>query len=86
MIEGKKYYLPGEACDVLCHHWFYEAGATPRPDKELVEKFNICRERGVNLLLDVGPDRHGLIPREQQAALMRLRKNVGLQRTAHCNP
>jgi alpha-L-fucosidase len=77
-IEGKRYYMPGEACDVLCHHWFYEEGDTPRSDQELVEKFNICRERGVNLLLDVGPNKHGLIPRDQQAALMRLRKNVRL--------
>jgi len=36
------------------------------------------RKRGVNLLLDVPPDKHGLIPDESRAALMRLRKNANL--------
>ncbi len=77
-IEGKRYYLPAEACDVLCQHWFYQEGDTPRPEAELAEKFNICRDRGVNFLLDVAPDRHGRVPRDQQEALLRLRRNVNL--------
>ena len=33
---------------------------------------------GANLLLDVPPDNHGLIPDETVAALMRLRKNANI--------
>jgi hypothetical protein len=36
----------------------------------------ICQARKVNLLLDVPPDRHGVIPQPTVDALMRLRKNV----------
>lgn len=32
--------------------------------------------RGTNFLLDVGPDKHGLIPEKHQGALKRLRKNL----------
>jgi alpha-L-fucosidase len=32
----------------------------------------------VNLLLDVPPDKHGLIPEETVQALLRLRKNAAL--------
>lgn len=32
--------------------------------------------RGANLLLDIGPDKHGLIPERFAAALRRLRKNL----------
>jgi alpha-L-fucosidase len=77
-IEGKQYYLPGEACDVLCQHWFFEEGDTPRSEQDLAEKFNRCRAAGVNLLLDVAPNRHGLIPADQQAALKRLRRDAGI--------
>jgi alpha-L-fucosidase len=34
--------------------------------------------RGTNLLLDVGPDKHGLIPNKYLGALQRLRKNLNL--------
>jgi alpha-L-fucosidase len=32
--------------------------------------------RGANLLLDVGPDKHGLIPEKYVGALQRLRANL----------
>jgi alpha-L-fucosidase len=53
-------------------------GDLPRPDKELVEQFEACRARGVNLLLNVPPDKHGLIPDYYVQALQRLRKNAGI--------
>jgi alpha-L-fucosidase len=77
-IEGKRYYLPGEMCDTIGKEWFYHPGDRPRPDQELVTMLLECRKRGANLLLDVPPDRHGLIPEESRAALMRLRKNANL--------
>lgn len=77
-IEGRRYYLPGEVCDTLGKDWFYTESDRPRPEKELAALFRECRKRGVNLLLDVGPDRRGLITDECRDALFRLRKTAGL--------
>ncbi|MBI1940193.1 MAG: alpha-L-fucosidase [Acidobacteria bacterium] len=77
-IEGKRYYLPGEVCDPIGKEWFYVEGDHPRPDDELLTLLAGTRKRGANLLLDLGPDRHGLITGECRDALLRLRKNVGL--------
>jgi alpha-L-fucosidase len=77
-IEGREYYLPGEVCDVIGTHWFFMPDEKPRPDKELFELYHGCRSRGVNLLLNVPPNRHGLIPPEAVAALGRLAKNANL--------
>ena len=77
-IEGKRYYLPGEFCNTIGENWFYVEGDHPRPDQELLTMLLESRKRGVNFLLDVPPDKHGLIPDESRAALMRLRKNANL--------
>lgn len=77
-IEGKRYYMPGELCDPIGKKWFYVPDDFPRPDDELLELFNVCRERGVNFLLDVPPDKHGVIPKFHVDALMRLRRNAGI--------
>ncbi|MGD0922118.1 MAG: alpha-L-fucosidase [Terriglobia bacterium] len=77
-IEGKRYYLPGEVNDPIGKEWFYVEGDRPRPDDELLKILTESRRRGANLLLDVGPNKHGLISDEYRAALMRLRKNAGL--------
>lgn len=75
-FEGKRYYLPGEVCDTIAKNWFYIKGENPRPDEELLELFTQTRKRGVNLLLDVPPNKHGLIPNESRDALMRLRTSA----------
>ena len=75
-IEGKNYYLPAEVSDPIGKEWFWVAGDKPRSDEVLLKQFNACRAGGANLLLDVPPDRHGLIPDESVAALIRLRKNA----------
>jgi alpha-L-fucosidase len=77
-IEGKRYYLAGEVCDTVTQNWFWVEGDRPRPDEELASLLLESRRRGANLLLDVGPDKHGLVPVEQCDALIRLRKNAGL--------
>jgi len=77
-IEGRRCYLPGEVCDTLGQEWFWTEADRPRGDEELAGIYRECRRRGVNLLLDVGPDRRGLIPEESRRALERLRKNAGL--------
>lgn len=77
-IEGQRYYIPGEVCDTIGKDWFYVEGDRPRPDEELATLFLESRRRGANLLLDVGPDKHGLIPHYYRDGLFRLRKNVKL--------
>jgi alpha-L-fucosidase len=76
-IEGKEYYMPGEVCDPIGKEWFYVEGDLPRADESLLQQYRACRERGVNLLLDVPPDKHGRIPESSVEALMRLAKNAG---------
>jgi alpha-L-fucosidase len=75
-ILGRRYHLPGEVCDTVNKRWFWTEGDRPRSDGELLGLYTIARARGCNLLLDAGPDRHGLIPPEQVAALLRLRANL----------
>lgn len=75
-IEGCQYYMPGEVCDPIGKEWFYCDGDAPRSDAELLGMYLICRTRNTNLLLDVPPDRHGLIPQMHIDALLRLRSNL----------
>ncbi len=75
-FAGQPYYLPGEVCDTVNPHWFWVEGDKPKSDIELLGQALLCRSRGCNQLLDVGPDRHGLIPADQIGALQRLRKNL----------
>jgi alpha-L-fucosidase len=75
-IEGKRYYLPGEVCDPIGHEWFYVEGDQPRSDAEILGMYLVTRARGANLLLDVGPDTHGLLSEYNVEALQRLRANI----------
>ena len=75
-FAGKRYYLPGEVADTVNPHWFWIEGDKPKSDTELLGQALLCRSRGCNHLLNVGPDRHGLIPADQVGALHRLRKNL----------
>jgi alpha-L-fucosidase len=77
-IEGKKYYMPGEVCDPIGREWFFTEDDVPRSDEELLGMYLVSVSRGTNLLLDVGPDKHGLIPEKYIGALQRLRKNLDL--------
>ncbi|HSW47094.1 MAG TPA: alpha-L-fucosidase [Phycisphaerae bacterium] len=75
-IEGKAYYMPGEVCDPIGKHWFWVPNDPPRPDEELRDQYLSCKQRGVNLLLDVPPDKHGVIPEEHVQALTRLGRHA----------
>ena len=74
--DVRDYYLPGEVCDPIGYEWFWVEGDRLRSDRELLGMRLISRERGANLLLDVPPDRHGVIPQATVDALMRLRENT----------
>jgi alpha-L-fucosidase len=75
-LEGERIFVPAEVCDTIGQEWFWVEGDAPRSDEELLGMYLVSRSRGANLLLDVPPDRHGLIPSETVAALMRLRANI----------
>ena len=75
-IEGRNYYMPGEVCDPIGREWFFTESDRPRSDAELLGMYLTSTSRGTNFLLDVGPDRHGLIPKKYLDALMRLRGNL----------
>lgn len=75
-IEGKSYYMPGEVCDPIGRDWFFSENDRPRSDAELLGMYLVSVSRGTNLLLDVGPDKHGLIPKHYVDALNRLRINI----------
>jgi alpha-L-fucosidase len=74
--DAKDYYVPGEACDPIGYEWFAIKDDRPRSDAELLGIRLICRERGVNLLLNVPPGRSGVIEEHYVASLARLAKNV----------
>jgi alpha-L-fucosidase len=48
----------------------------PKSDAELLGTALLCRARNMNLLLDIAPDFHGVVPQEQVHALMRLKQNL----------
>lgn len=77
-IEGKEYYIPGEHCDPIGKEWFHVPGDLPRPDSELVKQYELTRASGVNFLLNVPPNKNGLIPKEYINSLTRLRKNANI--------
>lgn len=77
-IEGAEYYMPGEICDPIGKNWFYVEGDTPRPVPELAQQLVSARKSGVNMLLDVPPDVHGVIPEMHVKALNAMRKEAGL--------
>jgi alpha-L-fucosidase len=75
-IEGEKYYIPAEVCDPICKQWFYVEGDKPRLDAELLGMYLISRSRNANLLLDIGPDKSGVIPQNVVDSLYRLKENI----------
>jgi len=78
VVRDQNYYVPGEVCDPIGKEWFFKENDPPRSDDELLRMYTHCRKTGVNLLLNVPPDTHGLIPDEYIQALTRLRKNAGI--------
>lgn len=76
-ITGSSYYLPGEFCQPIGKEWFHVEGDRPRGLGELEEEFRWCQRNRVNYLLDVPPDKRGLIPEASVAALSSLRAKLG---------
>ena len=77
-IEGKEYHIPGEVCHYIGHSWFHEGDDTTQSDADLLKLAEGCKSGGANLLLNVPPNKHGLIPAEYTRALDRLRSSLRL--------
>lgn len=75
-VEGKDYYVPVEVCEPAGQAWFHEPDDQPRSDMELLGLYCLIRARGGNLLLNVGPDKRGLIPSRFRKSLFRLRRSL----------
>jgi alpha-L-fucosidase len=76
--------LPAEVCDTVQtdQRWFWRAVTKPsdlQPAAEMAERLRVCNARRANYLLNVPPDRDGLI---SGAHLQRLREVAALARAA----
>lgn len=68
--------MPGEVCNPIGAEWYFTEDGTPRSDEELLGMYLVSLSRGANFLLDVGPDKHGIIPQKSVTALQRPRANI----------
>lgn len=75
-IQGKEYYVATECCATIGQNWFNTPDDAPRSEKELAELYAGCRKHGINLLLNVPPDKHGLIQDAYIQALARLKETT----------
>ncbi len=75
-INDKEYYLPGEFCQPIGKQWFFTDGDLSRPTGELLDEYRFCRKNEINYLLDVPPDKSGLLPEDSVKKLMELSKKV----------
>jgi alpha-L-fucosidase len=73
VFQKETYYLPMEVCDKLSQHWFWFPDDPLRDVRSLYRLYRDSTARGANLLLDVAPDRRGLIPDASVERLMELK-------------
>ncbi len=78
--EAVDYYIPAEVVDPIGYEWFHEDGDLPRSDDELLGMYLVTRARGANFLLNVPPNRSGMIPACHVDALNRLRRQIDLRK------
>ena len=60
--EGNR--IPAEVCDKISRTWFWNIGDKAehvRDAREIIKMLKLCNERNANYLLNVPPDRNGLI-------------------------
>lgn len=69
-------FIPGEVCDTLGREWFHLDEDILRSAEELIGMRLICRERRANLLLNVPPDRRGLIPEPSIRLLEKIQRGL----------
>lgn len=76
---GEAWFLPAE-CDLMIRdeNWFYQEydTETVKSPEELVSLYYYSVGRGANMLLNIGPDRRGLIPEPDTAAVVGMREEL----------
>jgi|GEM_PF-185786 len=68
-IPNKPMPGPWEVCFTIGRHWGYVAEEPVKDGSEIINMLVETRAKGGNLLLNVSPDSHGIIPSEQEARL-----------------
>jgi alpha-L-fucosidase len=71
-MRGRSFYVPMEFSETVGQAWFGLEGDPPKTVRTLYRLYRQARERGANLLLDVGPDRTGRLPQEYVERLLEL--------------
>lgn len=72
-------FLPAECdCRMRLENWFYSDGDvhTVKTVDELMGLYYYSVGRGANLLLNIGPDRSGKLPKEDKAALLEFGRKI----------
>lgn len=72
-IADQPLWLPPECdCMMRMHNWFFEEADTHtvKPLEELMGLYYLSVGRGTNLLINIGPDRRGLLPDADREALL----------------
>ncbi|MGF1785516.1 alpha-L-fucosidase [Photobacterium swingsii] len=75
-VDGGMYYIPGEYNDTIGREWFYQEYDEPRDDLDLLAIVLGSTSRGVNCLLNVPPNKEGVLPEKWVSSLKRLRENL----------
>jgi alpha-L-fucosidase len=75
-INNNNYYLPGEFCQPIGKQWFFADGDLSRSTDELLDEYRFCRKNEINYLLDVPPDKLGLLPDDSVKKLLELKKTI----------
>jgi len=81
---SQRLFLPVE-CDIKIHRnsWFHKEGEEIKTLDELIGIYHYSVGRGANLLLNIGPDRRGLLPKAEEARLRELGEYI---KNSFCNP
>ena len=73
--QGRHYFVGYEHCATIGGGWF-NTHVAPKPTEKLFELYQTVRNYGGNLLLDIGPDRHGQIDGQYAKALIELKAKI----------
>lgn len=77
------YYIPAEVCMTLGTYWFWHDHDGVRSEQELLAMRLICHQLDINFLLNIPPNRQGMIAPKHISALTRLARlwdQLGLHR------
>jgi alpha-L-fucosidase len=77
-INNQDYYLPGEFCQPIGKNWFFTDGDLSRSEDELSGEYQFCRENEINYLLDVPPNKLGILPDDSVKKLIQLKKILNI--------